>query len=126
MYKKVLIGIVFIALLSTVLAACTIHDSTGPTGPTVHMSNGNFDQTSITISKGQSINLIDDVAVVHTVVNGTWKNGLAAPGKESGAPTYNATFNGNDSGTLGPFNTSGKFEFYCTIHPGMNLEVVVS
>ena len=125
MYKRLLIGFVFFALLSTLFAACSVHDASGPSGPTVHMSNANFVETSITIQKGQSVNIIDDVAVLHIIVNGTWKDGKAVVTKESGAPNYNATFNGNDSSTLGPFTTSGTFQYYCTVHPGMNLSVIV-
>jgi plastocyanin len=125
MYRKLLVGLVLLAILTTLLAACSIHEAGGPSGPTVHMGNANFVQTSITISKGQSINIINDVAVTHIITNGQWVNGLAKPAKESGAPSYNKTFTGNDSDTLGPFTTSGTFHYYCTVHPGMNLTVKV-
>ncbi|HVU66470.1 MAG TPA: plastocyanin/azurin family copper-binding protein [Ktedonobacteraceae bacterium] len=125
MYKKMLAGIAFLAILATVLAACSIHESSGPTGPVAHMGNASFTQTSITINKGDSITLVDDVAVEHIITNGLWKNGAPDTTKENGAPAYNATFNGNDSGTLGPFPVSGTFHYYCTIHPGMDLTVVV-
>ncbi|HEY3993685.1 MAG TPA: plastocyanin/azurin family copper-binding protein [Ktedonobacteraceae bacterium] len=125
MYKKLLFGIAFLAILATVLAACSIHDTAGPSGPTAHMGNANFTQPSVTISKGQSLTLIDDVAVQHIIANGQWVNGVSKVTKESGAPSYNQTFNGNDSSPLGPFTTSGTFHYYCTIHPGMNLTVVV-
>ena len=125
MYKKLLLSVVFLALLTTVLAACSIEDSSGPSGPTVHMSNANFVQTSITITKGQSINLIDDVAVQHIIENGEWKGSSGVNHKESRAPVLDATLNGNDSTVLGPFTSSGTFHYYCTIHPGMNLVVTV-
>jgi plastocyanin len=89
------------------------------------MGNANFTQSSITITKGESVTLVDDVAVQHIITNGSWQGASAVSAKESGAPTYNQTFNGDDSGTLGPFTTSGTFHYYCTIHPGMNLEVIV-
>ena len=125
MYKKLLIGVALLAILTTLLAACSIHDTAGPSGPSAHMGNANFTQTSVTISKGQSLTLVDDVAVQHIITNGQWKNGTPDTTKESGAPNYNQTFNGNDSNALGPFATSGTFHYYCTIHPGMNLTVVV-
>lgn len=125
MYKKLLAGITLLAMLTTLLAACSIHEAAGPSGPTVHMGNANFVQTSITISKGQTITVIDDVAVLHIIKNGTWENGVAKPAKENGAPDYNQTFNGNDSSPLGPFTTSGTFHYYCTVHPDMNLTVTV-
>jgi len=126
MYKKLLVGVALLAILTTVLAACSIHGtSSGPSGPVAHMGGANCTQSSITISKGQSITIINDVAVEHIITNGTWASGAIKLSKESGAPTYNHTFNGNDSDALGPFNTSGTFQFLCTVHPGMNLTVVV-
>lgn len=127
MYKKVFVGLVLLGILTTTIAACGIYDvSNTPTGPTVHMGGANFLQPSITISKGQSINLIDDVAVVHIIKNGTWNGNNQVLKAESGAPTVNVTFNGNDSNSIGPFNTSGTFKLLCTVHPAMNLTVTVS
>jgi plastocyanin len=123
-YKKLLASIAVLALLTTLLAACSIHD-TATNGPTVHMGSANFVQTTITISKGASITLVDDVAVQHIITNGTWTNSVAHSASESGAPAYNQTFNGNDSSTLGPFATTGSFHYYCTIHPNMNLLITV-
>jgi len=126
-YKKILVGLVLFGILTTGIAACGIYDEANtPSGPTVHMGGAVFLQTSITISKGQSIDLIDDVAVEHIITNGTWKGTAPVLKAESGAPAVNVTFNGNDSNTIGPFNTSGTFLLLCTVHQGMNLTVTVS
>jgi hypothetical protein len=127
MYKKVLVGLVLLGILTTTIAACGIYDQSSiPTGPTVHMGGANFLQPSITISKGQSINLIDDVAVVHIIKNGMWNGNNQVLKTEAGAPTVNVTFNGNDSNMIGPFNTGGTFKLLCTVHPNMDLTVTVS
>ena len=89
------------------------------------MSGASFVQSSLTINKGESINLVDDVPVQHIIKNGTWDGNTPKPNAESGAPSVDVTLNGNDSVTIGPFNTSGTFQLYCTIHPGMNLTVTV-
>ncbi|MBA2286909.1 MAG: hypothetical protein H0W02_15665 [Ktedonobacteraceae bacterium] len=90
------------------------------------MNQSNFVQTSITISKGDSINLINDATVPHIIQNGTWDNGVAKNVQESGAPTVNnLQFNGNDSHSIGPFTTTGTFHLYCTVHQNMNLTVTV-
>ena len=90
------------------------------------MNNADFVQSSITVKKGESITLIADTFIAHTISNGTWTNGAPRPSKEPGAPTIdNLTVAGNSSGTIGPFNTSGTFKLYCTVHPGMNLTVIV-
>jgi len=93
--------------------------------PTVHMSAGNFDQPSITISKGSKLLLVDDVAVLHILANGSWQNSMPKPEKELGAPTVeNVRVNGNRV-ELGPFATAGTYHIYCTIHPGMTLTIIV-
>jgi plastocyanin len=127
MYKKILVGLVLLGILTTSIAACGIYDvSNTPSGPTVHMGAANFVQPSITISKGQSLTLIDDSSAEHIIKNGTWNGSTPVNSTESGAPSVNVTFNGNDTNTVGPFNTSGSFKLYCTIHTGMNLTVTVS
>ncbi len=125
MYKKIFVGLLVCGLLTTILAACAIRDEAGTSGPTAHMSNATFVQTSVTINKGDTLTLVDDVPVEHIIKNGTWKGITPQPATESGAPAVDQTFNGNDSGPVGPFNTSGTFQLYCTIHPGMNLTVIV-
>ncbi|GCE49695.1 plastocyanin [Thermosporothrix hazakensis] len=120
-------------LILTLLVACGSTSTTTSTEKQqsasdneVHMTTNDFVQKSITIHKGESITLIADNAVPHYISNGTWNNGSAKPKAEAGAPTANnITINGNSTGKLGPFNTSGTFQFYCTIHPGMNLTVIV-
>lgn len=57
--------------------------------PTVHMSAGSFVQTSITIPKGAKLLLVDDVAAVHIIANGSWQNGAIVQTSEAGAPTVN-------------------------------------
>jgi plastocyanin len=60
------------------------------------------------------------------VANGTWENGTPHSARELGAPLVkDVQINGAGSQVLGPFTTAGTFKFYCTIHSGMNLTVVV-
>lgn len=131
--KKLIMAFLFLGLVSILFVACG-GSSTGSSNSgsgsdsanTVHMTSDNFAQPSITISKGSSITLMDDTAVVHIISNGSWVNGNPQPKAESGAPTVSALqFNGNDSHTIGPFNTAGTYHYYCTVHQNMNLTVVV-
>lgn len=123
MFKKIVTSLGLSCMLIVLLAAC------GPTnGPNpVHMNGNNFVQSSITIKKGESITLMDDnLFSGHTIANGTWQNGTAKPAREEGVPEVkNLQIGGNSSGTIGPFTTAGIFQFYCTVHPGMNLTVIV-
>jgi plastocyanin len=126
MYKRMFFGLTLFATITILLAACAIVDtSTMSTGPAVHMGGSTFIQSSITIKKGDMLNLINDSSAQHIITNGTWQGTTAKPGAEPGAPTVNKTYNGNDSAAIGPFNTAGTFHLYCTIHPGMNLTVTV-
>jgi plastocyanin len=126
MFKKVFVGLLVIGLMTTILSACSIYDqATLPKGPEAHMSGASFVQSSVNIKKGDSLTLIDDVAAQHIIKNGTWDGNTPKPAAESGAPSVDVTLNGNDSATIGPFNTAGTYKLYCTIHPGMNLTVNV-
>ncbi len=123
--KTLLAGLIVLCLVTALVVACSGPGGGGSTD--VHMGNTNFVQTSITISKGSSLNLIDDVAVVHVISHGFWKNGTSDPAIEPGAPTVNNLqfSSAGQSQMIGPFNTAGTFHLYCLIHEDMNLTVVV-
>jgi len=126
MYKKILVGFLVFSLLTTMLAACAIYDEASlPQGPQAHMAGASFLVPSVKVPKGQMLTLVDDSTAQHIIKNGTWNGSTPQPKSESGAPTVNVTLNGNDSAAIGPFNTAGTFQLYCTIHPGMNLTVNV-
>lgn len=126
--KKSLVLLTLLSLLAVLLlSACA---NTGTPGsdstPTVHLKESSFAPDTITIKKGQTLTLVDDTSVVHIIQNGSWDpNGNQRPTTEAGAPQEDQQFNGNDTHTIGPFNTAGTFHFYCTVHTGMNLTVTV-
>ena len=118
---------IWIVVMALILVACSTTIATTSSAPNqVHMNAMNFVQSSITIKKGESITLIDDAQDSHIIANGTWENGTAKPQNESSAPQVeNLQISSSGQGTIGPFTTAGTFHFYCTIHSGMNLTVVV-
>jgi plastocyanin len=129
--KKFALLFVLFSLAAALLTACggsagsCVSSSSGST-PTVQVCGNNFAQSSITISKGQSLTLVDDASSTHIIANGSWVNGSAELKQEPGVPIVNnLQFNGNDSHIIGPFNTAGTFHLYCNVHPGMNLTVIV-
>ncbi len=124
---KKLIAILVALSLVTVLTAASCSGSGGNAGTGVHMGETTFLQPSVTISKGSSLNLIDDVAVLHIISNGSWVNNVAKPAKEPTAPTVsNLQFNSaGQSMSVGPFNTAGTYQLYCSVHVNMNLTVIV-
>ena len=111
------------------LVACggtTAGSGTTVAGNQVQMNDTQFEQSSVTINKGESITLVATTFTPHIIANGTWENGQARPTNELGAPSVkNVQINGNSSSTIGPFSTAGAFKFYCTIHTGMSLTVIV-
>lgn len=126
--KKFLGAIALMGLLTiliSLVAACG--NSPTASGPNeVHMNDSNFDQPSITIKKGQDIILVNDTATIHIIDNGTWdSNGNARSVKEPGAPPVDLEIDGYVNKEVGPFSTAGTFHLYCTVHPGMNLTVIV-
>ena len=130
--KKLIV--IFVALgLFTVLTAASCAGSGGGTGAgggagaSVHMGPTTFLQSSVTISKGSSLSLIDDVPVLHIIGNGSWVNNVTKPAIEPGAPAVNNVqiSTAGQSITVGPFNTTGTFHLYCSVHLNMNLTVIV-
>ena len=127
MLKK-LFAILGLSCIVTLLLVACGNASNASAGPNpVHMNATNFVQNSITIKKGESITLInDDLFGSHTIANGTWENGTAKPAREAGAPEINdVKIGGNSSAAIGPFTTVGTFKLYCTMHPRMNLTLIV-
>ncbi len=141
--KVLVVLLTVLALGSILLAACSrtgIPTTTGGATPTsttaggggcasgtVHMNASNFVQNCVNISKGSKVTLIDDVQVLHIITNGTWtSSGTPMQATEPGAPTINNVSITGGSADIGPFNTAGKFNVFCTVHVGMNLTVNVS
>lgn len=121
--KKCIVGLLLLSTLTVMVIACSGGDSTEQN--TVHMGEQNFLQSSVTIAKGSMLTLIDDTGTTHIILNGRWENGSPRTIKEVGAPVVNLAFSGEDRQTIGPFTTSGVYHFYCTLHQGMNLTVIV-
>ena len=104
-------------------AAATLTYTNGV--PTVHMKPGGFNLTSVTITKGSKLLLVDDTNEQHVIANGSWQNNAPVQKSESGAPVVNnITFNGN-SATVGPFAMAGTYHLLCMIHRGMELTIIV-
>ena len=130
--KKLVAAFILLVLVTLFVVACSGsigggYDG-GSGGNDVHMGEINFAQSSITISKGSTINLISDTGVAHIISNGMWVNNTPEPATEPGAPVVNNVMfnNAGQSQTVGPFNTAGTFHLYCSVHEGMNLILIVN
>lgn len=119
----IFVGAILIAAIAQPAPAATASSSGGES--TVHMGAGNFVQSSVTISKGSKLMLVDDGNIPHILANGTWQNGTPKPATEPGAPTIDHVQVAGNSVEIGPFNTAGTYHVYCTVHPGMTLTIIV-
>jgi plastocyanin len=120
-----LLGALVVSLMVGSMPQAASEASTVNGMPAVHMGITSFVQTTVTISKGSKLVLIDDGQYPHILANGSWVNNTQQPATEAGAPAVsNATVNGGNL-VIGPFNTAGTFHIFCTVHQGMNLTVIV-
>ncbi len=95
-------------------------------GATVHLTANQFAPDIVALHKGDRLIIVDDGPVPHTLTNGSWSaDNRPVPGVEPGAPLVNNVALNNTTVTMGPFTTPGVYHLYCTIHPGMNLTIVV-
>ena len=69
--------------------------------------------------------MVDDVAALHILANGSWQNGVAKPTNEPGAPRVNNVQVNGGSIQIGPFATAGTYHIFCEVHQGMNLTIIV-
>lgn len=93
---------------------------------TVHLTSDTFSPDIVALHQGDTLTLVGDAPVPHTLTNGTWDaSKRAVQGVESGAPAVNNVQVNNNTVTIGPFTTAGTYHIFCTVHPGMNLTVIV-
>ena len=89
----------------------------------VGMITRDFSKDVVTVHRGDTLTLINDSNAVHVI----------GPGKDTavGSPQRGNPMTGfhlmqtNSTYTTGRWMTVGTFELTCTVHPGMNLKVVV-
>lgn len=117
------LGAILIGALSEPVAPTGLTYTNGV--PTIHMDAGSFLQSSVTITKGSQLLLVDDSSAVHILANGSWQNGQAKVEREPGAPVVNNKQVSSSSVEIGPFTVAGTYHIYCLVHPGMTLTVIV-
>jgi plastocyanin len=100
-------------------SSCTSSD-------TVKTGTNNFEVPCVTFAKGGTLKVVQDQQSYHILDYGQWNGTTAAPqATPAGAPAMkNLTLSG-PSVSIGPFTTAGTYHIYCTVHPNMDLTVIV-
>lgn len=111
-------------MLGLGLAAC---GQSATASNEVSMSAGDFSTTTVTIKTGQAVHFTDPAGIggPHTVCLGA--NG-ACDANANGPLTLTGdgfTMNPGDPAKDVTFDTPGTYKITCSIHPAMNLTVVV-
>jgi plastocyanin len=122
-------GLMLGALLFGVIAQPPTGSSAGAAKAgtkTVHLAPTSFAPDIIALHKGDTLRIVDDAPVPHTITNGRWSSdNKPVPGVEPGAPIIKNVDLNNNTATVGPFPTPGTYHIYCTLHPGMSLTIIV-
>lgn len=120
------IGMIILSLIVTVVPQTSLAQTSLNGQPVVHLTADTFAQNVVLVPKGSTLLVINDSLVEHILQNGAWDTGgTAHPGAESGAPTLRNVDITSGSKEIGPFAVAGVYHIYCTLHPGMNLTIVV-
>ncbi|HEX5439484.1 MAG TPA: plastocyanin/azurin family copper-binding protein [Ktedonobacterales bacterium] len=119
--------IVSFFLLTLALAACGESSGGGSgSGNELDMGAASFTQTSITLSTGQALHMVDsqDFGGAHMICigqNGKCDSGASGP-SELADPGM--AFNPGTTKDV-TFSTAGTYHLTCTLHPNMNVTVTV-
>jgi plastocyanin len=142
--RKVLLVLLTLGCLLVLASACARNISSGAPGGssssstattapstsncssgTVHTLATTFKESCVVVAKGANLQIIPSVTSFHNLDPGSWQNGNAVPMNETGAPPIHNVQVTSSPVSIGPFNIAGTFHIYCTVHPGMNLTVIV-
>jgi plastocyanin len=125
-WAGIVVGIIIVTLIVTIVPQTSVASTSSNGQPVVHMTADRFAQNVVLVSKGESLQVINDSSEEHVLQNGTWDtSGTAHPGTEPGAPTLRNVDIISQPKSIGPFTTAGVYHVYCTLHPGMDLTIVV-
>jgi plastocyanin len=93
-------------------AETTEEPSAAGGGTEVAMKDIKFNPGTVTVNAGDTVTWVNDDSVGHDVTADGFKSG--DPGAMQNGDTFEHTF-----------DTAGKFDYVCTVHPGMEGSVTV-
>lgn len=127
--KKMLLLFLTLTMSCTVMFGCGGTASAVPTGPNVvKMVNTGFSPTQISIHKGERITFAEDAdhQALHILILGDHLQAKNEPGAPDFGGLAGIRIDVGNFWTSPPWNTVGTFQVACSIHPLMNLTVIVS
>ena len=77
------------------------------------------------MSKGGTLKVVPAQPSLHILDYGQWNGSSPQTATYPGAPTLKDLQLQSSNVSIGPFTTAGTFHIYCTVHPNMDLTVVV-
>jgi plastocyanin len=96
-------------------------------GATVDMVFTEFVQSQVAIDAGQTVTFVNRNPITHTIVEGTYTvnaaDGLRTEENDDGA--FELMVSKEGESVAHTFTKAGTFQFFCTIHKGMNGTVTV-
>jgi plastocyanin len=104
--------------------AASTKDTDGVTVDTALLA---FSPKAVRVSKGQTVTWVGGDNIGHVLVQGSYQvggNGLRT--KETDDHTFSLKLNRKGQRVSHTYTTAGTFNYFCTIHRGMNGTVVVS
>ena len=102
------------------------HDEPLPRRPNlVGMEQVAFDRDVIRIHRGQQIQFVNNSNFLHVIAPGDRARVTAADGTPSFGPDEVRSMPRGDPYVTGPWETPGSYRVTCTLHPEMNLDVIV-
>jgi plastocyanin len=122
----IVVGMIVVALIVAANPQAGSASTNTDGEPTVHIGGTQFIQDIVLVPKGSRLRIVNDGSAEHILQKGRWSaNGTVETVAEPGAPAVdNVDIKGGDV-EIGPFNATGVFHIYCTLHSGMNLTIVV-
>lgn len=96
-------------------------------GAEVPMVFTEFKPTDFAIKAGETLTFVNENPIAHTIVGGSWTagpDGLRTSEKADGSYSLDVAKKGDR--VEHTFTMPGTYQFFCTIHFGMNGTVVVS
>jgi len=83
-----------------------------------------FSQDSVTLHRGQTLTLVNNSLFIHII--GPGHDGTLTPAPKGVPMTDRVLMQTNDTYTTPAWNKPGTYWLTCSVHPEMNIKVVVT